>query len=108
MGRTKVWIVLGIAVGLGLVIAWVDSRPTWDDAGITAGAIVLVTAVLGLVLPRWAWLWALAVGGWIPVLGIASHRNYGSLLALLIAFAGAYAGALVRNGLSALSRTSDA
>jgi hypothetical protein len=106
MGRMRVWVVLGVAVGLGLIIAWVDSRPTWDDAGITAAAIILVTAILGLILPGWAWLWALAVGGWIPALGIALHGNFGSLLALVIAFAGAYAGALGRKGFTALAQSS--
>ena len=98
--RLGVWRLLGIAVVLGLGIAWVDSRPTWDDAGITAAAIFSATALLGLTLPRYAWLWALAVGGWIPVLGITLHRNYGAALALLVAFVGAYAGAIARQVLA--------
>jgi hypothetical protein len=42
------------------------------------------------------WLWALAVGAWIPLWGIISMQNYGALLALIIAFVGAYAGVLAR------------
>lgn len=97
------WSLLGLAIGLGLGIAWVDSRPTWDDTGITAGAIFIVTALLGLVQPTRAWIWALTVGIWIPILGITLHQNYGSILALIVAFVGAYAGALVRRTL--VSRT---
>jgi hypothetical protein len=36
------------------------------------------------------------VGLWIPLFGISSSANYGSLLALAIAFVGAYSGMLVR------------
>jgi len=49
---------LALAVGCG--IAWVDTRPTWDDAGVTAGALLVgggLAAVLGL---RW-WLATLLV-----------------------------------------------
>jgi hypothetical protein len=96
MGRG--WYVgLGVvAQALGLLISWVDSRPGWDDAGITAGAIAIVCALFGALVPARPWLWALAVGIWTPVLGIGMHQNYGSLLALAFAFAGAYAGALAR------------
>ena len=40
------------------------------------------------------WQWALAVGWWIPALSIALHQNYESWAAV-VAFVGAYAGALV-------------
>ena len=81
-----------VALGLGLAITYVDSRPNWDDTGITAGAILLSCAVLGALGPKQPWLWALAVGIWIPLFGIAQAQNFGSLLALAVAFAGAYAG----------------
>jgi hypothetical protein len=42
------------------------------------------------------WLWALCIGVWIPIMGIALHQNYGALLALVFAFIGAYAGMGVR------------
>ena len=108
MRRTLFWGLLVVALALGFAIAWVDSRPTWDDTGITAGTLLIVTGLLGLALPERAWLWALAVGGWIPALGIALHRNFGSLLVLIIAFAGAYAGYAARKVLEALIRTSAA
>ena len=42
------------------------------------------------------WLWALSTVLWIPTLGIATAGNLGSLLALPVAFAGAYSGVTVR------------
>jgi hypothetical protein len=85
-----------LAMGIGVCITYVDSRPTWDDAGVTAVAIFLIAAAFGFASPRWAWMWAIALGVWIPFLGILRAGNYGSLLALLVAFAGAYGGMLLR------------
>ena len=45
----KLWLLLILAVIIGLIIGWVDSRPTWDDAGVTVGMILLVTAMFGVV-----------------------------------------------------------
>ncbi len=90
----KVLFVAALAIGAG--IAYVDSRPNWDDSGVTAAAILVSCGILGAAGPSRAWLWALAVGLWIPLLGIALHRNYGSLLALPFAFAGAFAGMALR------------
>lgn len=91
---------MSAAIGLGLLIAWVDNRPTWDDAGITAGMVFLTTALFGALRPARPWVWALAVGAWIPFFGIALHHNAGSLLALAPAFLGAYAGSLTRRAIS--------
>ncbi len=41
MRRTMFWVLLAAAVAVGLLIAWVDSRPNWDDTGILVGAILL-------------------------------------------------------------------
>jgi len=89
-------VLLIVAAILGLGIGVVDSSPHWDDTGITVAALMVVTGSLGLVYPRGAWLWALAVGIWIPVLNIAQTHNASSVLALVFAFAGAYAGAVGR------------
>jgi hypothetical protein len=86
--------VFAVAVGLGL--AWIDARPTWDDAGITAGLLVLASALLGFLGPRRPWLWTLAVGSWIPIVEIVvqpNHPNWGAVLALAFAGAGASVGA---------------
>lgn len=89
-------LVLLCGVGLGVAIGFIDSRPSWDDTGVTAGALLLVTLLLGAVAPQRPWATALAVGIWIPLFGIVGRGNYGSLLALAFAFVGAYAGALLR------------
>jgi hypothetical protein len=88
------------AIALGLLIAWVDSRPTWDDSGITAGMVFLTAALFGALRPSWALIWAVAVGVWVPLVGIVSSRNYGSLLALAPALIGACAGALAGRALA--------
>jgi hypothetical protein len=89
-------LLLSVALLVGLGIGLVDTRPHWDDTGITVGALLAATGAFGLIHPRNAWLWALAVGIWIPVLNIAQTHNAGSILALAFAFAGAYAGAFGR------------
>jgi hypothetical protein len=53
-------------------------------------------ALLGFQRP---WLLAMLVGAWIPLRGIIITHNYGSILALIIAFIGAYGGWVVRLGI---------
>ena len=89
-----------LALVLGLLIAPVDASPSWDDTGITASALVLTCGLLGAIQPACAWQWALAVGLWIPALGIALHQNYASRVALAVALVGAYAGKLARSALA--------
>jgi hypothetical protein len=85
-----------LAVGLGWLIAYLDSRPSWDDTGITAGLIFLMCVVCTVLFPQRPWLWAFAVGLWDPVVAIMTIQNYAACLALAVAFAGAYAGKLLR------------
>ena len=93
-------LLLPLAVAVGLLIAYVDSRPNWDDTGITAVALFATSGAFGLAAPRRPWLWALAVGLWIPLYGIITARNYGSPIALAIAFVGACAGMAARRAVS--------
>jgi hypothetical protein len=85
-----------LALALGLAIAYIDSSPGWDDTGVSAAAVLGTSGLFGLLYPARPWLWALAVGVWIPASGIVREFNYASLLALVFSFAGAYAGAVVR------------
>ncbi|MGC2638951.1 MAG: permease prefix domain 1-containing protein [Acidobacteriaceae bacterium] len=98
--RRLEWIMLAPAVLVGLSIAWIDSRPHWDDSGITAGMLVIGSGLLGLAMTRRAWMIALAVGVWIPLDLIFHAAKFGSaaasLLILLFPLAGAYAGMGVR------------
>lgn len=85
-----------LALGVGIGIAWVDTRPTWDDTGITATVVFGSTLLFGAALPRRAWVGAIAVGIWIPVFNVVLQGNVGAVASLVIAFAGAYAGVLLR------------
>src|SRR5262245_12722657 len=85
-----------LAVVLGHFFLYIDNRPNFDDTGILAFAIAITCAILAFVSPRRPWLWALAVGIWIPLHNILHHGNAGSLIALAFAMAGAYCGALGR------------
>jgi hypothetical protein len=78
----------------------VDSSPGWDDTGITVGTILLVSVILGALGPRRPWLWALAVGAWIPLVEIPRDHNWGALAALVVAGVGTYAGSLGRKVLA--------
>lgn len=93
MGRGLV-LVLG-AIGLGVLIALVDASPGWDDTGVTALALVAVCGLLSVADPTRPWRWSALVGLWIPALSIGLHRNFGSVLAVAFALAGAYLGAAV-------------
>ena len=97
---------LGLAILTGLFIAFVDSRPTWDDTGITAGAMLLSSGLLTLLGYRRPWLIALAIGLWTPLYETYLSRNFRfpgvilfPLLVLLIPMIGAYAGWAVRLGI---------
>lgn len=85
-----------LAVSFGVLLVYAESRPGWDDTGVMALALFAGCGLLGFLGPNRPWLWALAAGVWIPLVGIAGSRNYGSLLALLFAFGGAYAGMAIR------------
>jgi hypothetical protein len=100
--RWKSWdaLLLLLALSLGLAIAWIDSRPHWNDDGITAGMLLLSASLLGLIGPRRPWLWALAVGLWVPLNLNVQKPSLGNILGgfVILAFpmAGAYMGMGVR------------
>jgi hypothetical protein len=91
----KFWILFIISIALGLLIGFIDSRPYWDDTGITVGMIIISSACLSLVMPRRAWIWAISIGTCIPIWNLVQHHNYSSFIALPIAFIGAYIGVLI-------------
>lgn len=99
-------ILLVLASLMGLFIAYIDSRPTWDDTGITAGTMLLGSGLLTLLGYRRPWLIGLAIGLWTPLYETFLSRNFNfpevilfPLLVLLISFAGAYMGWAVRLGI---------
>ncbi len=98
-------ILLAVAVLSGLFIAYVDSRPTWDDTGITVGAILLVCGLIALLGYRRPWLLALAVASWLPLYEISTTHNFGSIIALAVGFIGAYGGWAFRIGIRKTFKT---
>jgi len=102
--RTRVlhrW-VLAAAMAAGAAIAFVDSRPSWDDTGITAGSMLLAAAAFGCLGPQRPWRWALAVGSWIPAYALVRTPAVGTsalLLVLIFPLTGAYAGRAARSAL---------
>ncbi len=89
------------AAAIGLLIAYVDSRPGWDDTGVTAAALLAAGCILGFAAPRRPWLWGTAVG--ISTMAEAASGASGAgsgiflfLLILSFPLAGAYAGTLAR------------
>jgi len=88
----RTWLLAIIAAGLGLAIALLDARPTWDDTGITAGVLLITAFIVSALAGRRPWLWALLVGTWVPALTIVNRGDAAAFLALAFAAAGAYAG----------------
>jgi len=102
--RMRHRLLLVVSVVVGLAIAYVDSRPRWDDAGLTAMSMLLSAGVFGLIGPQRPWLWALAVGIWIPLHALArtpSPPSAAIVGVLAFPFLGAYAGMAVRRALAA-------
>lgn len=86
------WLLAIVAAGLGVAIALVDARPTWDDTGITAGVLLVTAFIVSALAGRRPWLWALLVGTWVPALTLVNGGDPAAVLALAFAAAGAYAG----------------
>jgi hypothetical protein len=95
ISHIKFWVLFFIANLSGVVIGFIDSRPHWDDPGITVGLILIVSACIGFIMPRRAWIWAVTVGSWIPAWEIIKYNNFSSLISFPVAFIGSYLGAMV-------------
>jgi hypothetical protein len=87
-----------LAVVGGLAIAYMDSRPGYDDTGVTAILLISVAAIAAAIGGTRPWLWATLVGAWTPIIEISSGGSTGSLLALAFAGAGAAVGYLAARG----------
>lgn len=81
-----------LATVLGIAIAWIDSRPNWDNTVISAFQVLLAALFCGYLASHKPWLIALAVSIWIPLFGVVLSQNYGGLLALIPGFIGAFLG----------------
>ena len=83
-------IILALFFGVG--IAWIDSRPTWDDAGVTVLMVLIAAFACGFIAVQKPWLFAVLVSIWIPMVGIIGSDTYSGLLVLVPGFIGAYTG----------------
>src|SRR5512146_716222 len=84
------------SVVLGLLIAYIDSRPGWDDTGVTALALLVGGGIIGLLLQKRPWLYALAFGIWIPLYGLLFKHDWMMVIILAFPFFGVYAGWVLR------------
>jgi hypothetical protein len=81
------------ALACGIAIGWNDSRPNWIDTGVTAGLLVGIAALFGVIDPRRWWLWALLVGVGAPLFEITGETGTASLAAFAFTAVGAAGGA---------------
>jgi hypothetical protein len=95
--------ILSVVLGLilGLTIAWIDSRPNWDDTGISVLLLLAAAMLCGFLASRKPWMIALVVSIWIPLTSICITHNYGGFMALVPGFIGAYAGWFIKRNLKA-------
>jgi hypothetical protein len=95
--RLAIATVLAGAFGIGF--AWLDSRPGFDDTGVTAAGLLLAAAISTLLAgsrPPWvAIVLAVLVGVWIPLVEVPGTGSMAPLVALPISLAGAAVGAVV-------------
>ena len=93
--KYALWTLTLVAGGL---IAWMDTRPHWDDTGVTAVALMAVAGLAALAGVRWWLATALAVGPLVLVESLAA--GWGIVLAPAITLVGAGGGVLLRHILS--------
>ena len=95
MSRTA-WITAALSLAIGCAIGFVDSRPAWNDTGITAGAVFLASLGVSAARPRSAWLAGLLIGVPVFAFNVALHGGFASAIAVVIGLAGAGSGYLIR------------
>lgn len=85
---------IGVLAGVaGAAIAWMDSRPSWDDTGITAGALFVCSGFAAFLGLRW---WVSAVFVACPLILVEFRSaGWGLLVALALTGGGAMLGALL-------------
>ncbi len=95
-GLINFWMTAILTTLAGMAIAVIDSQPNWDDAGITAGMLFLVSGIASFVNPKKLWLWALLAGIWLPVAAIARNGDITMFIVLIFSFGGSISGSLIR------------
>jgi len=72
----RTWLTILTSTSIGIALAYVESRPTWDDMGVLVAGIVFSAAAMGWVGSGFPWLIALAVGAWIPLHDVVVHGGH--------------------------------
>ena len=93
--NNKFWILIILSLAAGLTIGWIDTRPHWDDTGVTVGLIFISSFILGTLTKRNAWVLALIIGLCITSFNYILHNNLQSSMSIVIAFAGMYSGVAI-------------
>jgi hypothetical protein len=96
--RTLAAFVIALVAGVG--VALIDSRPGFDDTGVTATTLFASAAVAAALAQRRIWLWAVLVGIWVPLLEIPATGSWAPLVALVFSTAGAAVGYLIARALT--------
>jgi len=56
LSQNKFWFIIILSLAVGLTIGWIDSRPNWNDTGVTVGLIFLSSFLLGLLADKNFWI----------------------------------------------------
>jgi len=91
--RAQRWMLDCVLLAAGLIIAWFDIQPNWDDTGILAMAIA-VSAGIGVAVGVPLWRSVLWVSG--PLVIMERALGAGILVVVLIALLGASVGRLLK------------
>jgi hypothetical protein len=90
--RGRLAVALAISLIAGIAIGWMDSRPGFDDTGVTAVSLVLAAGAASFVADRSPWLLAVTTGVWVPLFEQQGLAPGGPLLALAFSGVGSAAG----------------
>lgn len=101
---TQFAIALALSLVAGLVIGWMDSRPGFDDTGVTASALFLAAGVSSFIATRLPWLFAVTTGVWLPIFELPGVASGGPLLAFALSGVGAVVGWFVARRSSSVGR----
>jgi hypothetical protein len=93
----KQFILFLVSVAAGLVLTFIDTRPNWDDTGVFVIALLIASGLVGLLVQKKPWLYALAIGIWLPLWYIITKGELLMIIPLGIAFIGVYGGYIVRH-----------
>ena len=92
----KFWILLLLACTIGYLLGKVDTSKNWNDTGVIVGLVLISCFILSYLMKKFAWLWAIIIGGLIFCFDVLPNGNYGAAGAILFAFLGAYSGVFFR------------